>query len=129
LTLERPLLYGPGMRISAALAILLMAACGGVGATGGDGGSPASAEQCQDLRAQFDSLVSPPMNRACAVDADCVWIPDGCFDQPLCATFVNTQVAADARDLVTRAQTLCTCAACAAQEAACNQGVCGLKAH
>jgi hypothetical protein len=101
-----------------ALSMLLLVAIGGCGDSG------AAAPSCDELTQEFDEAAK---SNGCTVDADCAWIADGCFREPLCDTFVNVSVAAAARQYLAQAQGVCACATCTAQAAACNAGVCGPK--
>ena len=119
------------MRISLAVLALLVGCGGGTPSSSDLAASPSDlapssdlAAECAGLRSQFDAVVAA--NRACSVDSDCTWIADGCFDPPLCYTFVNQAGAAAAADLVAKGQAACQCVTCMALQAACNNGTCGL---
>lgn len=92
----------------------------------GCGGGGSDAARCDDLRGQFDALVSA--NRSCTVDSDCVWVADGCFETPGCDTFANQSVAAELADLESQGKEACApCGECLALRPACNNGTCGAK--
>ena len=117
--------------------VIFVAACGGTGtgtgtvdpggsggAGGGGGGDPA---ECTQLASQL--LGIERAHQSCTVDSECHWVADGCLN--LCNTFVNSDGAAAALEVV-QAAAAAGCNAgcyCSAQLPACNNGVCGGAIH
>ncbi|MGZ3443549.1 MAG: hypothetical protein ACXVDD_28700 [Polyangia bacterium] len=112
------------------LGVICLAACGGdggggSGGAGGGGGGGADATECAQLSSQLAGIVRA--HQTCTVDSDCHWVADGCLG--LCNTFVNSDGAAAALDVVQSAAAAgCNAGCyCNAQLPACNGGICGAR--